>query len=91
MILIGSTVSKAAEGVLLPDVPKITRRSIGTLCGEKHAAKGATLELDMIKPQVWVLIQSFVVARKALAHLPATHLLPLRKFGVYLLDRKRQF
>ena len=40
--------SEAAKCVLLPDVPKITRQAIGTHCGKKHAAIGATLEQGWI-------------------------------------------
>ena len=32
-----------------------------------------------------------LVARKALARLPATHISPLRRLGVFLVDRKRPF
>ena len=30
--------------------PKIARQAIGALCGEKHATKGATLELGWMCP-----------------------------------------
>ena len=50
----GSTEGKAAKGVLLPDVPKITRRSIGALCDENHVAKGATHALGMDKDNFFI-------------------------------------